>query len=126
MISYAFVKDFVVQEFSSKENPVFGFVKEMLTEDQVSGDISEAAVHELTHYLGNLMIPEYWEKSKSSARCKRDSKLFFKCVYNYSLGSFKELLKIKIIAALFVEFIGQGHFAQMTTTDTSLKRDPEK
>ena len=86
----------------------------------------EDVLNELIHYVGNILIPEYWSNTRSSNKCKSDTKLFFKCIYKYSNIAFEKLHQCRIIACLFKVFMTKGYFLEMTTTDPSLKRDPEK
>jgi hypothetical protein len=59
-------------------------------------------------------------------RPNRDIKMFYKCIYNYTKKNFNLMKYSKPIALLFKNFMNLGAFHDMTKSDKTLLRDPER
>lgn len=52
--------------------------------------------------------------------------MLYDCIYRYTRRDFDKLKNSKVIGILFKDFYESGKFKEMTKTDKTLMRDPEK
>lgn len=76
--------------------------------------------------MANIVAPELITSSKGDIESKKGVKSFYTCIYKFTRKEFQKLATSKVIATLFKNFVGGGHFSEMTKTDESLMRDPER
>ena len=76
--------------------------------------------------MGHIVFKGILPVSKGSQRCVRDIKLYYDCIYKFTNKKFVALSYSQVIGSLFKNFINRGKFLEMTKTDKTLIRGPER
>lgn len=120
-----YVEDFVRQEFIGESRWVINTLCGTSNTNQL--ELKESKEYQLLlRYITCVVAKEHACITKGDKKTVREIKCYYACIYKFTKKNFIALSHSKIFGVLYKNFMNRGRFVEMTKTDKTLIRCPEK
>ena len=118
------LKEFILKEFSGEGKWV---LEAICGTSQINEELENSPEFKnLLHIVGSIIAKELISITKELKRNLKEIQAYYTCIYKFTKKKFEILSQSKIFGILFKYFVNHGKFDEMTLTDKTLMRNPEK